>query len=89
MMKPPHNGSSPLPLTRRQMVQTSGLGIGSLALSYLLHAEGLLAAENRSADLKPKAPHFAANGCGRSRWRDFYSGNKSAPAHFAYAGKLL
>src|SRR5262245_16686264 len=59
MRKPPH---TPLPwvptLTRREMLQMSGLGIGSLAFSFLLHTEGLLAAQNRSVDLNPKTPHF-------------------------------
>src|SRR4051794_18809336 len=40
-------------ITRRQLLRTSGLGIGSLALTWLL-------AQERSAahDLRPRNPHF-------------------------------
>src|SRR5947209_4978294 len=48
-------------LTRRQMLQMSGLGFGSLALSYLLHNEGRLAADTgprQGGDLRPRPGHF-------------------------------
>src|SRR3954453_20218389 len=45
------------PLTRRDFLRTSGFGVGGLALSYLLHQEGLLAAPQ---DLKPRRGHFPA-----------------------------
>ncbi len=44
----------PSTLTRREMLRTSGLGLGSLALSYLLRAEAARAGE----DLVLRAPHF-------------------------------
>ena len=49
---------SPLP-SRREMLQMSGLGFGSIALSYLLNADGLSGAPNQSeANLEPKPGHF-------------------------------
>ena len=57
----PHSG-----LTRRQLLSNSTLGVGSLALAWLLREEGLLAAPvkpdlaPRKFDLKAKAPHFPA-----------------------------
>src|SRR5262245_16215584 len=45
------------PLSRRELLWASGLGFGSLALSYLLASEGQ-SAETKGADLKPKKPHF-------------------------------
>jgi hypothetical protein len=50
-------------LTRRRFLQTSGFGIGGLALTWLLHQEGLLAAEHGRPlpqDLRPRRGHFPA-----------------------------
>lgn len=50
--------------TRRHFLATSSMGIGGLALSWLLKQDGLLAAPNRPEleprrfDLTPKPPHF-------------------------------
>ena len=48
--------------TRRRMLQASGFGIGSLALSYLLHQDGLTAAQAAGdaepKDLSPRRGHF-------------------------------
>lgn len=50
--------------TRRHFLATSSMGIGGLALSWLLKEDGLLAAPNRPEleprrfDLTPKPPHF-------------------------------
>jgi hypothetical protein len=57
------NGTIPALLSRRQMLEQSGLGFGSLVLSYLL-ANEVLSAEPASgrtggADLRPKAAHSA------------------------------
>ena len=52
--------------TRREMLRTSGFGFGSLALTYLMNQEGILAAEHASSakpvpqNLKPRAGHFPA-----------------------------
>src|SRR5262245_39191011 len=47
-------------LARRQFFTSSASGLGALALATLLQHDGLLAADDRSADpLMPKAPHFA------------------------------
>src|SRR5262249_18372483 len=43
---------------RRAFLQSSGFGIGSLALTYLLYQEA--AAEPIAQDLKPRSPHFPA-----------------------------
>jgi hypothetical protein len=48
-------------LTRRQWLQTSGLGIGSLGLVHLLGQDGLLAQDDSSGRVHPlraKPPHF-------------------------------
>jgi hypothetical protein len=47
-------------LSRRDLLRASGLGFGSLVLSYLLHSEKVAAAEKsaNAADLRPKPPHF-------------------------------
>jgi len=52
-------------LSRRQMLQMSGLGLGSLALTTLLDSQGLLAAERgttgqRSLGLDSNPSHFSA-----------------------------
>ena len=56
-------------VSRRELLCTSGLGFGTLALAYLLHAEGALgadAAQDRSGDkppgfdLRPRPGHFPA-----------------------------
>src|SRR5213592_2683859 len=41
--------------SRRRFLQQAGLGCGSLALTALLHQEGLLAAEARQPHFAPKA----------------------------------
>src|SRR3954469_16977698 len=50
-------------MNRRQMLQTSGLGFGTLALTYLLGADGMLEAGPApaagGADLLPRPSHFA------------------------------
>jgi hypothetical protein len=51
---------------RRDFLQTSGFGIGGLALTFLLNQEGLLAAEHRASGtaagqtLRPRHGHFVA-----------------------------
>lgn len=47
-------------LTRREMLSTSALGFGSLALSYLMGEASARAAAAGGNDLRPRAPHFAA-----------------------------
>jgi hypothetical protein len=52
------------PLSRRQLLHRSTLGVGSVALAWLLNRDRLLAEPvkpelGRRFDLKPKAPHFA------------------------------
>jgi hypothetical protein len=55
----PMNG----PLTRRQLLHSSTLGVGSVALAWLLNRDRLLAEpgkpelQRRAFDLKPRAPH--------------------------------
>jgi hypothetical protein len=52
------------PSTRRHFLASNAMGIGSLALAWMLKQEGLLAApekpelEPKHYDLTPKAPHF-------------------------------
>src|SRR2546426_9107364 len=52
--------------SRRQFLHESSLGFGSLALSYLLASDGLLASERTSASspegasLRSRPPHFPA-----------------------------
>jgi hypothetical protein len=52
-------------ITRRQLLHHGTLGVGSVALAWLLHQERLLAEpmkpdlERKHYDLKRKAPHFA------------------------------
>jgi hypothetical protein len=55
-----------VPLTRRELLSASTLGVGGIALAWLLNEEGLLAAPTRPElsprrfDLKPKKTHFPA-----------------------------
>ncbi len=60
MFSNPFHFGLPRPLSRREMLRTSGMGFGSLALSYLLNMEALPAAESliHRVDLRPKQPHF-------------------------------
>ncbi len=50
-------------LSRREMLEMTGLGFGALALGGLLASEGLLAGESsgdeRAFDLRPRPAHFA------------------------------
>src|ERR1700730_11269588 len=53
--------------SRRQFLETSGFGFGSLALTYLLASEGLLAADQEASQsppvpqsLKPRIGHVPA-----------------------------
>src|SRR6516164_3435230 len=52
-------------LTRRQALQEAAIGFGAMAVNSMLQQDRLFAAESalakeRTYDLKPKAPHFAA-----------------------------
>jgi hypothetical protein len=48
-------------MTRREVLQASGFGFGSLALTYLLNAEGRVEAEGLAPqNLKPRPGHFPA-----------------------------
>jgi hypothetical protein len=50
-------------LSRRELLATSGMGLGMMALSWLLNEEKLLAAPRPAAhgdDLRPKPGHFSA-----------------------------
>jgi hypothetical protein len=53
-------------IPRRALLKLSGLGFGSLAAAYLLHAEGLVGGEESAAnsphatDLRPRPSHFPA-----------------------------
>ena len=54
---------TPSVLSRRELLQISGLGFGALALAYLLQKEELLAQDTvltpgRSLDLSPRPTHF-------------------------------
>jgi hypothetical protein len=61
-MPDPWTNRSPSPLTRRQLLQQTGLGFGALALGTLLHAEGRAAPDpsGRGFDLRPQPGHFPA-----------------------------
>jgi hypothetical protein len=48
-----------LSMSRRDMLRTSALGFGSLALTYLINRDAR-AAEQASFDLRPRSPHFPA-----------------------------
>lgn len=52
------HSSSHTPTNRRQFLQTAGLGCGSLALTSLLHQEGLVAAEKSTNPLAPRNTHY-------------------------------
>src|SRR5262245_44016551 len=53
--------TQPSLLTRRQLLQRGGCGLGMVALSSLLRQEGLLAAGPTPLNpLAPKKPHFPA-----------------------------
>lgn len=45
-------------LSRRELLQKLGLGFGSLALTSLLHQQGLVAASPNDNPLAPRKPHF-------------------------------
>src|SRR3954464_9699056 len=49
------------PLTRRELLQRCGMGMGSLAVPALLAGSGVAAEEERRIDgpLAPRPPHFA------------------------------
>ena len=53
------------PLNRRRFLARNAMGVGSVALAWLLREDDLLATPpsvprgRQSFDLKPKAPHFA------------------------------
>src|SRR6202140_3980884 len=59
-----HMNNRPCNLTRRHFLAHSSLGIGGLALAWLLNEDKLLGApgraelEQRRFDLTPKRPHF-------------------------------
>jgi uncharacterized protein DUF1501 len=55
---PDHPFSPGLRLSRREMLQRSGAGIGALALAHLLGETGQAAASSESS-LEPRRPHFA------------------------------
>src|SRR5262245_39424250 len=54
---------SPPTMTRRQLLQSTGLGFGALALTYLLAREQEARASDRPLDLRARRGHFA----GRAR----------------------
>ena len=60
----PHTGAGPRLWTRRHFLTRNAMGIGSVALAWLLHEERLLATPPnmprgpQSFDLKPKTPLF-------------------------------
>ena len=62
-MSPENN--NPVPFTRRQFLSENAMGIGSLALAWMLNQENALATPANIPkvrpvfDLKPKQPHFA------------------------------
>ena len=50
-------------ISRRELLELSGLGFGNLALTYLLNQSSLLASSGSTSDtlyhdLKPRRPHF-------------------------------
>jgi len=46
------------PQTRRAFLERAGLGCGSLALTSLLHDQGVVAADSNARTLAPRHPHF-------------------------------
>jgi hypothetical protein len=59
---PGPNGPESLPTSRRDFLRRAGGGLGMIALSALLHEQGLLAAESGAPanPLAPRRPHHAA-----------------------------
>ena len=55
---------APLPtsttVTRRQLLQASGMGFGVCALNWMLHQDTAVAAASQALNLKPRKPHFPA-----------------------------
>ena len=54
-----HHLPEGLPISRRQLLQRSGMGLGTMALAGLLSDDGLQAATTNSP-LSPRAPHYPA-----------------------------
>src|SRR5438105_15312308 len=58
-----HNGLARGVFSRREILQRTGLGLGSLALAYLLESEAAAAPAAREGvhnDLRPRSGHFPA-----------------------------
>lgn len=88
----------PMGLTRREMLQRCGVGMGLLGLTQLMSEAGLLTAHAKTGDainpLAPKKPHFAAKA--KQVIHIFANGGPSQvdtfdpkPALEKYAGKSL
>src|SRR5262245_45145996 len=64
MVQDDFSKGTPAMMTRRALLERTGFGIGSLAVTYLMHAEKLLGNEPArngkpvAQDLKPREPHF-------------------------------
>lgn len=61
---PSSYGMAPFPCSRRHFLARNAMGLGTVALAYLLNQDGLLARpaaveKPESFDLLPKSPHFA------------------------------
>jgi len=54
-----HHLPEGLPISRRQLLQRSGMGLGAMALAGLLSDDGVQAATTNSP-LSPRAPHYPA-----------------------------
>ena len=59
----PFDSSANRLFTRRQLLEMSGLGFGSLALTVLLNEQGIFASDEKAmgqlnSDLKPRSAHF-------------------------------
>ncbi|QDU40454.1 hypothetical protein Mal4_48110 [Maioricimonas rarisocia] len=48
------------PISRRRLLQRSGMGLGAMALAGLLSDDGLQAATATKSPLSPRAPHYPA-----------------------------